>query len=263
MEKITIYYFSPTGNAKYIAGKLGNEMTLKESSIIPMEYLEREDLVNSDHIIIIFSIHGFNPPRSVYRFVDKIPNGLYKEVSFIAVGCTDSWVNKAATLKLRNKMESKGSRVIADRVIALPLSFIVKFPIDLGRAQISVLNEQLSSIIKSINISKPDSVNIPFKSRIINFIGKLEDPASRFFGLELYANKNCISCGKCVRQCPEKNIKFNRNKRPVFGLKCIMCLRCVYICPVNVIKPRFARFIPIKGGYHISMYLDKSETILK
>ena len=95
------------------------------------------------------------------------------------------------------------------------------------------------------------------KSRLLSFFGKAEQFASRLFGLELHAAENCSSCGTCWGNCPEKNIKRGSDGKPQFGYNCLMCMRCIYNCPENAICPRFSKFLPIKNGYSLSLYVEE------
>ncbi len=258
MNGKTILYFSPTGNAKYIAEKLALRFGSDAGKPLALEFTDPETLSETDHLIILYSIHAFNAPKTVRRFVGQLPRGLCTSVSLIAVGCAESWVNAAATTGLRKSLEAKGYTILEDRVIAMPLTFIMSFPDELGRKLITDAETKLDDIADKIKMGVPAENEVSFRSRAINFLGKAEAPAARLFGMELHADKNCTSCGICVKGCPEKNIRFNSKDKPVFGLKCLMCMRCVYNCPEDAISPRLAKFIPIKGGYRLDHYQDSS-----
>jgi len=252
----TIIYFSPTGNAAHLAKKLQNHLGEEETKFHPLEFTDANKLEKDKHLILIYSIHGFNAPRTVKRFVKSLPEGLFEDVSLISVGCATTWVNDAVSSDLKKVLDKKNYPIIVDQVLAMPLTFIMEFPEDVAKKSISESEAAIGKVSESI-VNGEKSVNeVAFKSKLINFVGKAEDGAARFFGLELHANKNCNSCGTCVKNCPEKNIKFNKKMKPKFGLKCLMCMRCVYNCPQKAIGPRLARFIPIKNGYSITKYLD-------
>lgn len=56
--------------------------------------------------------------------------------------------------------------------------------------------------------------------------------------IKLYVSgKKCVSCGKCVKVCPEKAIAFAENKKAVIDKeKCIGCGECMTVCPVKAIS---------------------------
>lgn len=248
----SILYFSPTGNVKLVAEKLQKQFPVSTTDMYPMEFKDPKTLNKVDHLIIMFSIHAFNPPITVKRFVQNIPEGLAKNVSIIAVGCADAWINRASTLWINRILSKKGYNILIEKVMAMPLTLIVPFPDEM----VTELKQNADTIVKDLSSKIENSVeehlDIPIKAKIVNILGKAEGPAARLFGgTELHADKSCTSCGLCVERCPEHNIKFNKKEIPKFGFNCLMCLRCIYECPTKSITPRFAKFIPIKGGYKI------------
>ena len=80
----TILYFSPTGNVKYIAEKLSNHLGDDITDCKALEFSNPKDLKEQENLIIMFSVHAFNPPRTVRKFVSNIPADLYKNVSLIS-----------------------------------------------------------------------------------------------------------------------------------------------------------------------------------
>ena len=46
--------------------------------------------------------------------------------------------------------------------------------------------------------------------------------------------KKCIRCGRCVKDCPMKNLE-KRDDRIVHQKKCTLCYRCVNNCPAQAI----------------------------
>ena len=251
----TIVYFSPTGNVLHLATKLANRLGIHKDKILPLEFTEPEQLTNNSHLILLYPIHAFNAPRTVKRFVRYLPSGLYNDVSIIGVGCTTNWVDKAASADLRKLLSEKGYPIILDELLAMPLTFIMKFPDEVARKLIAESEEKIDDICIALIDGRKTIIKPEFKSQLLHFIGKVEQLASRLFGLELHADKNCNSCGICWSNCPENNIKCNSNGKPKFGFSCLMCMRCIYNCPQKAITPRFSKFIPIKNGYSITHYL--------
>jgi ferredoxin/flavodoxin len=251
----TIIYFSPTGNALHLAKLLAQHLGIHEDKTLPLEFIEPDQLTTNKHLILLYPIHGFNAPRIVKRFVKRLPPRLFDDVSLIGVGCTTNWVNNGASSDLRKLFSVKGYSIILDNILAMPLTFIMEFPDAVARKLIAESEIRIKEISTSLIECTKTIVKVEYKSQLLNFIGKVEQFASRLFGLELHAKTNCNSCGICWNNCPDNNIKCNINGMPKFGFNCLMCMRCMYNCPQQAITPRFSKFLPIKYGYSITRYL--------
>jgi len=253
----TIVYFSPTGNAFHLASLLAKGLMLPKEELLPMERTDPIKLKANRHLILLHPVHSFNAPRPVKRFVRSLPPGRFEYVSLIAVGSASTWHNHAVSSALRKSLTRKACTVVLDEVLAMPLTFIMKLSSEVNRKMIREAELRMEKLSRRILELDPSQRRVAFKSRMLNFIGRVESPAARLFGKELHANQNCTSCGICWTHCPQKNIQEKSNGKPGFGFNCIMCLRCVYDCPEKAISPRVSRFIPVKGGYSISDYLKE------
>jgi ferredoxin len=252
----TIIYFSPTGNVMHLANKLSDHLKPSKVDILPLEFTDVDQLEKSKHLVLIHPVHGFNAPRTVKRFVKNLPPDLYNLVSIIGVGCNTGWVNGAVSSDLRKQFKKKGYSIALDEILAMPLTFIMNFPDELNLKLIAESEKKIGELSKALIEETVSTRDVPAKSYILNFLGKGESPAARLFGLELHANKDCVSCGLCWENCPEKNIKQKKNGKPGFGFSCSMCMRCIYNCPENSISPRISKFIPIKKGYSLTKYTE-------
>jgi len=253
----TIIYYSPTGNALHLAKLLADGLKIPHAELLPMELTDPEQLEKNHHLILLHPIHGFNAPKAVKRFVKSLPPGLYDYVSLIAVGCAAHWANDAVSNVLRKSLNKKKYSIVLDEVMAMPLTFIMSFPEDMIRRLIAESEQRIENLCRRIQERDASEKKVLLKSRILNFLGRIEPPAAKLFGLELRANNNCTSCGTCWNNCPQNNIQEKSNGKPGFGFNCSMCMRCIYNCPEQAISPRFSKFIPIKNGYSLSNYLDK------
>ena len=55
--------------------------------------------------------------------------------------------------------------------------------------------------------------------------------------MEFNIDEKCIHCGKCIKDCMGKALKFNENKIPELDEKrCIKCGHCLAICPVGALS---------------------------
>lgn len=250
----TIICFSPTGNALHLAEAFAGHIGIEKSEIQALEFTDAKKLKRNKHLILFYPIHGFNPPRTVSRFVKNMPTGLFYTVNLIAVGCTTNWVDDAVSKSLRKMLQKRNYTVAVDEILAMPLTFITAFPEEYALNLINESEKRVEEISSWLKEGRISDRKVSFKSHLVNFIGKVEHPAARLFGLELRANKRCTSCGICWSNCPERNIQKNSKDKPKFGFKCLMCMRCIYNCPGKAISPRISKFIPINKGYSIKQF---------
>lgn len=253
----TIIYFSPTGNVLHLAKLLASELKSPIENLLPLEFTEPKQLESNEHLVLLYPVHGFNAPKTVKRFVKSLPRDLYEYVSLIGVGCSTGWANGAVSSELRKSLGKKDYSIILDEILAMPLTFIMSFPDDLNLELIAQSESMIADLSMRIKEKIASENKVRFKSQILNFVGKVETPAAKLFGLELHANNNCTSCGTCWSNCPAKNIQQKNNGKPGFGFSCTMCMRCIYNCPEKAISPRFSKFIPIKNGYTLSKYIKE------
>jgi len=248
-----IVQFSPTGNTSYLASLLSSH--LDSCSVSALEQTNPETLDKSEHLIIMFAIHAFNAPKTVQRFVQHLPKDKSKMISLIGVGCNDMPVNFGAANRLRKILQAKAYSIVVDEVLAMPLTFIMSFPEKTIKEQIKEAKKRIEEISEGIKRMRVSKKKVPFMAKLLSKIGKVEVFAAKIFGLELYAKDTCTKCNKCVRKCPEKNIRLKERGKISFGFNCIMCMRCIYSCPAKAIEPRISKFIPIKNGYSLEKYL--------
>ncbi len=237
-----ILYFSATGNTYFLATKL--------SKILECEIINFNDEINCNHLIIMSSIHAFRVPSFLKKKIKDI-----KYLSIIAVGCNTSKINSAAGNTLIKYAKKKDIEICNYKVLAMPLTIVKKFDLEYGKKIIQESLNSISDIGNNILNQKKDIIKIPFSSKVISNVHYIESLFVKLFGLELYANKKCIKCSLCIKNCPKKNIKMK--KKPKFGLNCMLCMKCIYNCPVKAIHPRISKFIEFKDGYNLKEYIEK------
>lgn len=247
----TILYYSPTGNTKYLADRVAQQLLIDSSYVQALDKTPVDGLKANKHLILLFPIHGFNPPRTVKRFTKNGVFEGFEKVSLIAVGCNEMWVNSGVSLGLRKQFKKHNIEIVVDEIMAMPLTIVMNLKEDVKNKQIDEAIRKIDEICTRIQEHQVRDRAVPFSSKLMNLIGKVESPAARLFGLELHAKKSCTSCGICWNNCPENNIKQGKTDKPKFGFSCSMCMRCIYQCPVQAITPYVSKFIPIKNGYQI------------
>lgn len=133
----TILYFSPTENVKHLAKLMAAKLNSLEEDILPLEFTDPKRLKKNKGLVLLYPVHGFNAPRTVKRFVNALPSGLFDYVNMIGVGCTTNWVNGAVSSDLRKSLDKKEYSIVVDEITAMPLTFIMNLPDDLNMKLVS------------------------------------------------------------------------------------------------------------------------------
>lgn len=250
-----VAYYSPTGNTKLLATDIHN---ILGGTLIDMAKPTEKVETTITKLIILFPIHAFSAPKLVLQYIKNLPVDSTSTVGVLAVGCATAAINNGATYKVKKILQKKGATIVLEEVLQMPLTLVLKVADEKNKEIVSQTREQVSQLITVFQEAKPVHKKTKLTARIFSSIGNVEKLAARLFGLELHASNKCTSCGICWNNCPVDNITKSNKGKPSFGFSCTMCLRCIYSCPEGAIKPIFSRFIPIKGGYDITDYLENT-----
>lgn len=238
-----IFYFSGTGNSKWIAGEvaayqkeklisIAEEMTGNSSTL-------QYTLGEGEIVGFIFPVYSWAPPTIVMEFIKKIRftnyNGQY---CFFICSCGDE---AGLTLQIMHEtIRAKEWTWKAGFSVIMPNNYVSLpgFDTDPKDLEQKKLNESTTEVerINSILANRTELFDCRkgsfafLKSRIINpLFNKFQVTAKPF-----YATDNCISCGLCEKYCPMHNIKVDG--KPIWGDNCTSCLACYHICPNHAIN---------------------------
>jgi len=233
---MVIFYFSGTGNSKYIADLFGKNMKADSFSI--EENLDFESLINAhETIAFCYPIYASRVPKIMRDFVQKYMQ-LLKNKKLI-IFCTQVIFSgdgaRAFTyLFPRNFLQS--AQIIYAEHFLMPSNI---FPVTTNPVKIkkyfdkSVLKMQ--KVCKNIKHKKVVKRGFNPLSRVL---GLIQPPFLR--ALERKANNsikttsNCTNCGLCISACPMNNLKLEGSKI-THNHNCTVCYRCVNLCPKKAI----------------------------
>ena len=68
----------------------------------------------------------------------------------------------------------------------------------------------------------------------------------------------CISCGKCLRNCPQNNISIDNGKFK-FGHDCALCMGCSFNCPTDAIKIGVFKYWKVNGSYRLNELVNDDD----
>lgn len=256
---IALLYYSGAGNTEFIAKHLKSKLQEQGHTIYfkrvtqaffqDVEVWQKEwtDNPNSsiDLYVIGFPIYDFSAPELIKQAVAKLPSTSQS----VAYFCTKAFMSADAIHELNSISLSKGYRTIAALELVMPGTDALAFgaPKNSGTAKLLKafhsrrIGGKLDHFIHSItqgNIKKVQNKWYTPLSQIIPEKVKkdIHNQYTRFIP-EFYADAEaCISCMRCVNECPQQNIQFADKAGITFGTECDMCLRCLHRCPTEAIQ---------------------------
>ncbi len=230
-----IIYFSATGNCKYIAKRIAEEMN--DSYVSITEIKDKIILKDGEQLGIITPTYFWRLPSIVDEFFENviIENGKNSYIYYIATygttsGQTDYYVKK--------HLKKKGLKLSASFNIKTVDNWTVLFSVNDKEKIDLTLKEELKQvyvIVHDIKEKKKIFINKDKKSLFLcggakHFYRKARKTK------HLHVNNDCIGCGLCEKICPTKAIKIVDNKPDWILNECTMCFGCLHNCPKFAIQ---------------------------
>lgn len=263
MSTAIIYTFSGTGNTARIARLYAEEFEKHDVRCTVFNITanaEPTPATDFDYVGFAYPIHGFNAPEIVLDFAKKV-DCKDKEYFILKTSGEPLAVNNSSSNKLKRILKRKGCTFTSEYHYVMPYNMIFRHS-DLMASKMWNTAKALCPIEAEevLNGVKTAPKRIPFGG-LISAIVRIEQPAmkvnGRFFKVD---EDKCINCGKCVKDCPERNISVKDGKI-TFGGDCVMCARCSFSCPVDAIKIGILNNWRVNGKYDLENRSDnKKET---
>lgn len=225
-----IYWFSGTGNSRFVAEKLA-ELTGDTAQSIFLTPKGTEDVVG-----LVFPVYGWMPPAVVSRFIEKNLHSLVSaKYGYVVMTCGDD-AGKALDLVCKRGFvpDSAFSVIMPNTYVSLP-----GFDVDSDKVRKNKLGNCLARVAHiAQEVSqrrKTTEVREGMLPRTKTYLlGKL----SRKYLVDdrkFCVSASCNSCGGCQKACPAGNITIHES-RPVWNGKCTGCLACYHTCPKHAIN---------------------------
>lgn len=247
--KISIYYFSGTGNTQIISNRITEKLNELRFSAVSHKIEETESVsVNQNEILGIgFPIACFSTYPIVFDFLKKLP-----DVEGVPVFgfCTMAGLSLIGIIdEVRSILLRKGYTPIGFSKFRMPPNLFIKMPESLNRRQIEKGFQQADNFCCMLVDGRLNwSRKLPGSKLIFMLASallKLTELQIHQKYLKIRIDHNtCNKCGLCVKKCPLHNITLDDSV--TIGNKCQYCLRCVATCPQ---KATFAVLTPKNHHY--------------
>ena len=252
-----IFYFSGTGNSKWVAESLAGLLHDKTADILDSisngEIIEKlsAGIQEEGFLGFVFPVYAWGAPEIVIDFVKKLGKPEGNAFTFAVATCGEE-----AGYTLKNF--SKIIPLKSSYSLVMPNNYVVGSDLEDEETVLSVLRnakeevermaEELSAKKEVCRVNEGSAAGL--KSGLVNFgFNKFARSTKSF-----YTTDACTGCGLCAKNCPTHTITMENN-RPVWGSKCYQCLKCINRCPAAAIQ--YGKATETRGRYTIEKYLGR------
>lgn len=235
-----IFYFSATGNSKYVASRISK---ITGDKIIAIEYCIKQNnftfAANEyENIGIVIPVFTSALPIIVDDFIKKL-NLTRKGKGYNFAVLTYGLNTGAAGYYIQKKMKNKSLPLDAIYSVKYPDSFSPIFDVsNKEKVQKKVLDAEpkIDFIIdKILSQDKGDFINKKMPhllATLIHNVGYLNNRSTKKFTVD----DSCTNCGLCVQKCPINAIELKKNKPIWVKSNCVLCMGCLHRCPQHAIQ---------------------------
>jgi ferredoxin len=246
-EQLMIYYFSGTGNSRWVAEQLAY---LTNDHAINLINHSAQPSIDGEVIGLVFPVHAWGAPEPVIEFIKK----LVGTPAFCYGVCTCGGEAGIAMNKLNNLIHLHSSYSIE-----MPNNYVMGSDLETEASmtgKIANASGKIVTIAAQVNAREPvfdvQSGNFGWlKSNLFNVGFNFAARSTKPF----FVTDKCISCGICARDCPANTITMV-NGKPQWGQKCYQCTACINLCPTQAIE--YGKGTAKRGRYSIDKALQRS-----
>lgn len=252
-----IFYFSGTGNSRWVASQLSDyfsdtlcqigEYERNEAPLVPEFEVKPEEKIG-----FVFPIHSWGIPPIVTQFIaDMQLKGYNNQLVYCIMTCGDECGYTDRMFAEAIKSRGLKSRHIYS--VVMPNSYICLpgFDVDNSELQAKKMEQTKTDLPKLISAIASDQP-ISFYHKGKRFLKIKSGLIYNMFAKHSLTDKpytcndKCISCRKCVKACPVSNVELV-NGKPMWKGHCTQCLACIHICPTKSID--YGKITRNKGRY--------------
>lgn len=232
-----IFYFSGTGNSRYVAERIAHAIgdTLISITKEELEHNKEYSLQDGEKLGFVFPIYWWGMPSLVEGFIQKMRLQV-KEDSYIYGVSTYGLESHNGLKDLEKLLWKKNIPLHAVYEVKMVDNYVVAYDIAGEEKQASIYKNAKVTIEKIISDIKSNK-----QVKITDIIGTTIKPVVHTFYKKtdhrkhFYATDACTGCGLCAKNCPCQAIVMEQNK-PVWQENCAFCLKCVHSCPVQALQ---------------------------
>lgn len=239
-----IFYFSGTGNSKWVAEELAKRINDKA---VDMMSVSEERLTKDEVVGVVFPIYAWSPAEPVIDFVKTLQTA--GKFIFGIGTCADEaglameQLQKYVSLNSTYSIKMPNNYIIASHVES---EEVIKGKLKDASVQLDLIAEEIKARKSAHRITKGKMAKL--KSSVIAFgfnkFGRITKPFK--------VTDACVGCSQCATTCPAKTIEMV-NGKPKWQEKCYQCLKCIHTCPTQAIE--YGKGTVGRQRYQLERYL--------
>ena len=257
-----IYYFSGTGNSRYVACHLAEALG-ERLSRLPFS---ADEPAEDEAVGLVFPAYAWGIPKTIEDFIrnhasSRLKGWLYAVITCgDDVGYADRVLDKALWRACGRRLDAAFSVQMPNTYVCLP-GFDVDSP-ELTEAKLAGAEHRVRDIAARIGKREPVRHLVrggfPWtKTYVLRPLFKRFLLTDRYFHV---STSCCTSCGKCQKACPVDNIRIIGGT-PQWQSCCAGCLACYHACPQHAIA--FGSMTQKKGQYLLQAFRPATDDRLQ
>ena len=232
-----VIYFSGTGNSRYTAKLIANQLQDTLYNAADDIKAGRRGAHESDTPwVFVTPVYAWQIPHIFETYIREATFQGSKKAYFVLTCGSDIGNADAGAQKI---CADKGWTFCGMREIIMPENYIAMFQAPEREEACSIIDKARPDILNAAELIASEA---SFPARRITPLDHLKSgPVNKLFypmfvhAKEFYAKSTCIGCGKCVEVCSLNNVQLQSGK-PVWADNCTHCMACICLCPVSAIE---------------------------
>ena len=253
-----LYYFSGTGNTRFVAQTIGDKAGI---AVYDIRHFRGdslsfpEDRVSASCLGIASPIYGWTIPTAVQEFIRSLPYADPQKENYVFAILTCGDDIGFAHRFLLHLLADRGYTLTAVWSIIMPNTYVALPFFDVDDAattarKLAAAPMRCDGIATCVRKRSKHITDVHPGSFAWLKSGWLRYFFYRYLvGARMFSTlQRCTACQKCVIACPVRNIKvLNARQGPQWDNRCTFCLACYHVCPQqNIIVRPFGKN---KGQY--------------